>query len=135
MKQKLLKVLLALVFLSVQVMAQQKTISGKVTSADDGKPLPGVSIKIKGTSSGAVTDVAGSYSLQASKGQVLVFSFLGSLTQEITIADRNVINVSMGEDAKSLNEVVIVGYGTQKRADLTGAISTVDTKTLQSPYN
>lgn len=132
MKQKLLKVLLALVFLSVQVMAQQKTISGKVTSADDGKPLPGVSIKLKGTTNGAVSDVNGSYSLQASKGQVLVFSFLGFLTQEVTVADRNVINITMGEDAKSLNEVVIVGYGTQKRADLTGAISTVDTKTLQS---
>lgn len=132
MTNKLLKVLLALFLLSVQVMAQQKTITGKITGADDGKPLPGVSINIKGTSLGGVSDLNGRYSIQATKGQVLVFSFLGSLTQEIPVKDSNIIDVILGADSKSLNEVVIVGYGTQKRADLTGAVATVDTKVLQS---
>lgn len=123
---------LALFFLSVQVMAQQKAISGKVTSADDGNALPGVSIRIKGTTIGVVTDINGTYSIQAAKGQVLVFSFVGSLTQERTIGNESVVNVKLGADTKSLNEVVVVGYGTQKRANLTGAVSTVDTKVLQS---
>jgi hypothetical protein len=85
MKRKLLKVLLALFFLSVQVMAQQKAISGKVTSADDGKPLPGVSIKIKGTTTGVITDINGAYSLQASKGQVLACFFFGFLNHALKI--------------------------------------------------
>lgn len=124
--------LLALFFLSVQVIAQQKGISGKITSADDGNVLPGVSIRIKGTTIGVVTDINGAYSIQAAKGQVLLFSFIGSLTQERTIGNESIVNVKLGADTKSLNEVVVVGYGTQKRANLTGAVSTVDTKVLQS---
>ncbi|MFA6083983.1 SusC/RagA family TonB-linked outer membrane protein [Mucilaginibacter sp.] len=132
MEKKLLKLLLALLFLSVQAMAQQKTITGKVTSADDGNALPGVSIKIKGTPNGVTTDLNGSYSIKASNGQVLVFSFLSFATQEVTIKNLTTIDVKLGADTKSLNEVVVVGYGTQKRANLTGAVSTVDTKVLQS---
>jgi TonB-linked SusC/RagA family outer membrane protein len=132
MEKKLLRTFLALFFLSVQVMAQQKVISGKVTSADDGNALPGVSIKIKGTSDGTITDSRGSYSIKAGKGQVLVFSFISFATQEVTVKDAGVINIKLGEDTKSLNEVVVVGYGTQKRANLTGAVATVDTKVLQS---
>jgi TonB-linked SusC/RagA family outer membrane protein len=132
MKQKLLKLLFALFFLSVQAIAQQKAISGKVTNADDGNPQPGVSVKVKGSTTGAITDANGSYTIQASNGQVLVFSFIGSANQEITVGNNNVINIKLGADTKSLNEVVVVGYGTQKRADLTGAVTTVDTKALQS---
>ena len=132
MEKKLLKTFLALLFLSVQVMAQQKTISGKVTSADDGSALPGVTIKIKGTSDGTVTDVNGSYSINAASGQVLVFSFISFANQEVSVKDASTINVKLGADTKSLNEVVVVGYGTQKRANLTGAVATVDTKVLQS---
>jgi TonB-linked SusC/RagA family outer membrane protein len=132
MEKKLLKLLLALLFLSVQAMAQQRTITGKVTSADDGNALPGVSIKIKGTPNGVITDLNGSYSIKASNGQVLVFSFLSFATQELTIKNLSTIDVKLGADTKSLNEVVVVGYGTQKRANLTGAVSTVDTKVLQS---
>ncbi|WP_345954320.1 TonB-dependent receptor [Mucilaginibacter sp. PAMB04168] len=132
MKQKLLRMFFALLFLSVQAIAQQKAISGKVTNADDGNPQPGVSVKVKGGTNGTVTDVNGMYSIQAANGQVLVFSFIGSSNQEITVGSSNVINVKLGADTKSLNEVVVVGYGTQKRADLTGAVTTVDTKALQS---
>ncbi|WPU92702.1 TonB-dependent receptor [Mucilaginibacter sabulilitoris] len=132
MEKKLLNAFLAFLFLSVQVMAQQKTISGKVTSADDGNALPGVSIKIKGTDAGTVSDVNGSYSIKANSGQVLVFSFISFANQEVTVKDATTINVKLGADTKSLNEVVVVGYGTQKRANLTGAVATVDTKILQS---
>jgi TonB-linked SusC/RagA family outer membrane protein len=132
MQKKLLKMFLALLFLSGQAMAQQKTITGNVTSADDGNALPGVSIKIKGTPDGVITNVNGSYSIQVDKGQVLVFSFISFATQEVTVKDASTINVKLGADTKSLNEVVVVGYGTQKRANLTGAVSTVDTKVLQS---
>lgn len=116
----------------VHSMAQQKTITGRVTSADDGTALPGVSIKIKGTSLGSSTDVNGRYSISASTGQILVFSFIGAATQEKVVRTESVINVLLGADVKSLNEVVVVGYGTQKRANLTGAVSTVDTEVLQS---
>ncbi|MCJ8209238.1 TonB-dependent receptor [Mucilaginibacter sp. RS28] len=132
MKKKLLKMLLVLLLFSVHVMAQQKAITGKVISADDGLPLPGVSVRLKGTGMGTATDINGKYTINAAPGQVLTFSFIGSLTQEITVGTSNVINVKMGSDAKSLNEVVVVGYGTQKRADLTGAVATVDTKVLAS---
>ncbi|MDR6940940.1 SusC/RagA family TonB-linked outer membrane protein [Mucilaginibacter pocheonensis] len=132
MKKKLLNAFLAFLFLSVQVMAQQKTITGKVTSADDGNALPGVSIKIKGSSEGTITDVNGSYTIKAAQGEVLVFSFISFATQEVTVKNTGTINVKLGADTKSLNEVVVVGYGTQKRANLTGAVATVDTKVLQS---
>ncbi|MEN0053745.1 MAG: TonB-dependent receptor [Mucilaginibacter sp.] len=132
MEKKLLRLLLVMLFLSVQAIAQQKTITGKVTSADDGNALPGVSIKIKGTPDGTVTDINGLYSIKAKDGQVLVFSFVSFATQEIPVKNNGTINVKLGADTKSLNEVVVVGYGTQKRANLTGAVATVDTKVLQS---
>ncbi|TCD28610.1 TonB-dependent receptor [Pedobacter psychrodurus] len=132
MKNKLIKIFFALFFFSVQVFAQQKLISGKVTSADDGNPNPGVSVRIKGAVGGTVTDANGSYSIKAESGQVLLFSFIGSLDQQVTVGTSSVINVKMVADTKSLNEVVVVGYGTQKKANLTGAVTTVDTKALQS---
>ncbi|MBS7566987.1 TonB-dependent receptor [Mucilaginibacter sp. Bleaf8] len=132
MKKKLLNLFLVLFFLSVQAMAQHKTITGKVISSDDGNPLPGVSVRLKGTPQGTATDINGKYSIRANAGQVLVFSFTGSATQEITVGTSDVIDVKLGADAKSLNEVVVVGYGTQKRANLTGSVSTVDTKLLEA---
>ncbi|RIV17585.1 TonB-dependent receptor [Fibrisoma montanum] len=105
------------------VMAQQR-VTGTVTSAPDNSPLPGVSISITGTTRGTTTDVNGNYSLQASDGEVLRFSAIG-----FTSVDRPVqgptLNVTLQEDARSLNEVVVVGYGTQRKADVTGAISSV----------
>ena len=128
MKKRLLTLILSLVFIAVHTHAQQRTVTGKVTSADDGSPLPGVSIKIKGTSLGTSTGVDGGYSIRVSDGQTLVFSFVGTATQEIAVGGKNVVNVKLGSDAKSLNEVVVVGYGTQKKSNLTGAVSTVDVK-------
>jgi len=116
----------------LQAMAQQMTISGKVTAVEDGSALPGVTVLVKGTDNGVSTNTEGNYSINAQRGQVLVFSFIGTTTQEITVGAESVINVTLGADAKALDEVVVVGYGTQKRANLTGAVSTVDTKVLES---
>ncbi|HSO88926.1 MAG TPA: SusC/RagA family TonB-linked outer membrane protein, partial [Draconibacterium sp.] len=120
--------LILLFFLSLlitAVNAQEKiSITGKVID-NTGFGLPGVSILEKGTMNGTVTDVNGNYTLQASPQSTLVFSFMGFATQEIPIAGKTTINVEMSESVVGLNEVVVVGYGTQKMKDLTSSISTV----------
>jgi TonB-linked SusC/RagA family outer membrane protein len=106
--------------------AQDFTITGKVT-ADDGSPLPGVTVLLKGSSSGTTTDTDGVYRLQASDPNgILVFSFIGYATQEVSIGTRTSIDVSMAADITELGEVVVVGYGTVKKTDLTGSVATVD---------
>lgn len=119
-------------FIAQAGFAQSKTITGTVTSAEDGSALPGVSIVVRGTANGVSAGVDGSYTIQAAPGSVLVFSFIGMQPQEHTVGDANTIDVALGTDAKALEEVVVVGYGTQKRANLTGAVSTVDTEVLES---
>lgn len=111
--------------LSLQAMAQIK-ISGKVTSAQDNLPLPAVSIKIKGTSSGTVTDVSGNYSISLPNANaVLIFSYTGFASQEVGADGRSTINIQLKEIASGLNEVVVIGYGTAKKSDLTGAVTTI----------
>ncbi|KAA8483097.1 TonB-linked SusC/RagA family outer membrane protein [Arcticibacter tournemirensis] len=128
MKRRLLTLFMSMVFMIVQVMAQQKTVTGRVTSADDGSPLPGVSVKVRGTSAGVSTDSKGTFSIKVSPGQVLVFSFVGSTPQERTVGEESVINIKLTSDSKALNEVVVVGYGTQKKSNLTGSVSSIDVK-------
>ena len=115
-----------------QVSAQTVSVTGTVTSADDGTTLPGASILVKGTTQGVSTDMEGRYHINVERGNVLVFSFIGMVSQERTVGNETVINVTLQADATSLDEVVVVGYGTQRRSDLTGAVSTVDTKVLES---
>ena len=115
-----------------QVSAQTVQVSGTVTSAEDGLTLPGASILVKGTTKGVTSDIDGTYQIDAEKGQTLVFSFIGMVSQERTINESGTINIILEPDAQSLDEVVVVGYGTQKRSDLTGAVSSVDTKVLES---
>jgi len=104
---------------------QNKKISGKVTDSS-GAPLPGVAMIIKGTTTGTVTDVNGNYSLsRIPYNATLVFSFIGMKTQEIVAKDKSMINVIMQNEAVGLDEVVAIGYGTAKRSDITGAISSV----------
>ncbi|MBE7178367.1 MAG: TonB-dependent receptor plug domain-containing protein, partial [Mucilaginibacter polytrichastri] len=114
MKKNLLFVFLALFITVGQVLAQQKTITGKVTSAEDNGPLPGVSIKVKGSANGVSTNSEGVYSIRASAGQVLVFSSIGFVTQEKTIGNEATINLQMGGDSKSLDEVVVTAYGIER---------------------
>jgi TonB-linked SusC/RagA family outer membrane protein len=111
---------------SYQVRAQAISITGKVVTAEDGYPLPGVSVKIKGTATGTVTDQNGNYNIRASKGQVLVFSFIGTITQEHTVGSSSAINVQLRSDQKSLNEVVVTGFNIkQDRRELTTSVQTV----------
>ena len=111
---------------------QQKTITGQVSDAE-GQALQGVSVKLKGSSIGAVTDAEGRYSLQVSEaGGVLVFSYIGFATQEIPIGTGSAINATLVAETSSLSDVVVVGYGTQKKENLTGAVSTVTSEVLES---
>jgi TonB-dependent SusC/RagA subfamily outer membrane receptor len=101
---------------------QSRRVTGKVTSSGTGEPLPGVNILEKGTSNGTVTDVDGRYSLEISDGAILVFSYIGFVSQEVDVAGRSVVDFAMEEDVQNLKEVVVVGYGTQREDLVTNAI-------------
>lgn len=103
---------------------QTHVVSGIVTDRD-GNPLPGVSIVKEGTSVGVETDFDGKFTIKTNKGEVLVVSYLGMKTKKITIDDKTFINVQLEEDATSLDEVVLIGYGSQRKSDLTGAVTVV----------
>ena len=107
----------------------QNIVKGVVTDVDGG-PLPGVSILVKGTSTGATTDINGKYTINAPAQGTLVFSYIGMTKKEQAVKGRNVINVKMEEDAANLDEVVVVGYGTQKKAHLTGSVAAVSQKDM-----
>ncbi len=115
-----------LVLISFSTFAQNHAVSGVVTSEGDGLPLPGVNVIEKGTANGVVTDFNGEYSLEVSPGAVLVFSYLGYATREIEVNNQNNIDVTMAENLEALEDVVVIGYGTQKKSDLTGSVSVVD---------
>jgi TonB-dependent SusC/RagA subfamily outer membrane receptor len=105
--------------------AQQRNISGRVTG-DKGEALPGVTILVKGTTTGTATDGNGDFSFSVPAGSgTLVVSFIGYLTQEVSINNRSTVNISLAADAKNLEEVVVVGYGTQKREQVTSAVASV----------
>jgi len=116
-------------------MAVQQTISGTVTGPD-GAPLSGVSVTVKGTTRGGATDDSGHYSIQASAGDVLVFSYLGYVSQEVTVGQNTVVNIALVPDTESLEEVVVVGYGTQRKSDLTGSVGVLSADDLfMAPVN
>ncbi len=115
-----------------QAGQQRVDIKGKIVDSS-GQPLPGVTVIVKGTSQGTVTDVEGNYSLSGIAGNsTLVFSFVGMKTQEIPVGGKTAINVAMEEDAIGLEEVVAVGYGTMKKSDLTGSITKVKSESLNA---
>ncbi|SDE23086.1 SusC/RagA family TonB-linked outer membrane protein [Pedobacter soli] len=117
-----------LLFATISAFAQQ-TITGKVTDAS-GQGIPSVTVMIKGTKNGTSTSPAGAYSIKANKGDVLVFSFTGYLSQEISIQEQSSINIKLLEDSKGLDEVVVVGYGTQNRRSVTNSIAKLDKEVL-----
>ncbi|MFI2743292.1 SusC/RagA family TonB-linked outer membrane protein [Zhouia sp. PK063] len=117
--------LILLSMISCFAMAQSsQQISGTVTDGSD-IPLAGVNILVKGTTNGTQTDFDGNFTINAKTGDVLVFSFIGMKSQEVTISTTTTINVKLEENTAQLDEVVVVGYGTQKKIDVTGAISSV----------
>ncbi|NJN78370.1 MAG: SusC/RagA family TonB-linked outer membrane protein [Saprospiraceae bacterium] len=105
-------------------------VTGTVTSAEDGEPLIGVTVRVKASTSGVITDIDGNYSIKAEATDVLVFSYTGMETQEIAINGQTKIDVKLKPDAKILEEVVVVGYGVQKKSHLTGSISKVTNEKL-----
>ncbi len=115
-----------------QMSFAQIKISGTITSAADKTPLPGVNIVVKGTTSGVQSDINGEYSLEVRPGTTLEISFIGMRTKEVRVGDQTVIDVSLDQDVFGLDEVVVVGYGTMKRSDLTGSVVSISPKELQS---
>ncbi len=117
--------LLSLLFFLGFVQAQAQTVSGKVTDEATGEGIPGVNILIKNTTSGTISDIDGNYSLEAQADAVLVFSFVGYQTSEINVGGRQAINLLLALDLTELEQVVVVGYGTQRKVDLTGAVGSI----------
>ena len=108
----------------------QKTITGTITSVEDGEPLPGVSILIVGTNTGTISDIDGNYSISANSDQVLRFSFIGFAEQEVEVGAQSVINISMSADSEELEEIIVTGYSVDTRRETTGSVSTVKSKDL-----
>ena len=116
--------LLLLALFATAVLSAQSVLNGTVKGTD-GQPIPGANILVQGTTNGTTTDFDGNFSISVSSGDVLTFSYIGYASQSITIANQSTLEVVLEEDASELNEVVVVGYGTQLKSNLTGAISKV----------
>ncbi|WP_215225089.1 TonB-dependent receptor [Echinicola shivajiensis] len=114
---------------SLQEKINTIEIKGKVTD-ENGQPIPGATIQLKGTTKGTVTDIDGNYTIQVEEGTVLVYSFLGYERQEVAVGNQSVLNVSMVPDTQSLEEVVVVGFGTQKKSHLTAAVEQIGSEML-----
>lgn len=123
--------LAALLWLSGTAYAQDRRVTGRVTSSADNQGLPGVSVVVKGSATGVVTDGSGNFAITVRNAtDVLTVSSIGYQRQEITVGTRSVIDVTLLEDASALEEVVVTGYGTQSKKDITGAVASIDAKTL-----
>ncbi len=119
-------ILLLFLVAPLSLSAQTQVITGTVTEAATGESLPGVTVISKGTTLGAVTDFDGSYSIEIVPGATLVFSFVGFSPKEVRVNDQTLINVQLGESTTELDEVIVVGYGTQRKRNLTGSIAKID---------
>ena len=122
-------ILVLMCLMPCETIAQTNTIKGTVSSSDG--PVIGATVKVKGSSNGVVTDLDGNYTIKANPGDVLSFSYLGMTTKDVKVGKQTVINVSMSDDDKLLDEVVVVGYGKMKRSDLTGSVVSVNSKAIE----
>ncbi|HMG07362.1 MAG TPA: carboxypeptidase-like regulatory domain-containing protein, partial [Mucilaginibacter sp.] len=118
-------------FLNLAVFGQTK-ITGKVIGFDDKIPVIGASVKIKGSAAGAVTDLKGSFTLTVKTTDVLVISYIGYDTQEVTVGDQSVPVINLHPASRSLNEVVVTGYSSQRKKDITGAVAVVNVSNLKA---
>lgn len=123
---------ICLLFSALPMMAQDRSVSGRVMGANDNSPLPGVSILVKGTNAGTTTDGDGAFKLTVPANAVLVFSFVGYTPKEVTVGNQTALDVSLELDNRQLNEVVVVGYGTVKKSDLTGSLASVKSKEINA---
>ena len=131
MKKNLLTLLLLSLLALSSALAQSRKITGKVTSSDDGQPLPGVSVQIQGLRTGTQTNANGDYSIDAASNQSLVFTYIGSVTQVVKVNGQSVINVKLASDAKLLTEVVVVPYGAAKKEAITGSVAVLGAKDIE----
>lgn len=118
-----------LLLMATTAFAQQ-TVTGKVTSADDGSVVPGANILEKGTGNGAVTDADGKFTISVGANATLVISFVGYTTAEVAVGSQTTLDVVLKPDIQALSEVVVVGYGTTKSKDLTGSVAVVDNESF-----
>lgn len=133
MRKTLLASWLLTILCSISLLAQDITVSGRVTSSDDGAALPGVSVQIKGSSRGITTDANGNYKLNVPANARLVFSFIGYTSLEVTVGSRTTVNISLQTNAQELGEVVVTGYGNvARRKDVTSAVAVVTGKTIEN---
>jgi hypothetical protein len=119
------------VFAMTQVQAQERTYSG-VVKGSDGKPVAGASVVVIGTSAGTSTGHNGKYTIKARQGSKITYSYLGMKPVTVTTAANTIINVILENDEQALDDVVIIAYGTTKKKDLTGSISTIDSKQISA---
>lgn len=126
-------IMVIFLLLAGTLFAQQREIKGRVTDGADKSGMPGVTVMIKGTTTGTATDIDGNYMLKAGNKDVLVFSFVGMKTQEITVGNQQMIQVSLQSDQEQLDEVIVVGYTTRKKGTISGAVTTVKEDVLKVP--
>ena len=124
-RKRLTSIALLFLILWGTLFAQDRLLSGTVYDNSTGEPLPGATVVLKGTSTGSTTDLDGKFSIQVASGETIVVSFVGYLNEELAVTDQTDIRVSLVPDLTELSEVVVVGYGTQKKIELTGAVSSV----------
>ena len=122
--------------MSGHMMAQQTIVTGVITDANDGSPLIGANVLVKGAGTGSIANVDGKYSVNVPNGKnVLVFSCVGYKEQEITLKPgQKVLNVTMKEDTELLDEVVVIGYGSMKKSDLTGSVTSIKSEDLMKVF-
>lgn len=130
--KRLLLVFFVLCGFLLSASAQQRIVTGTVTSSEDGLPIPGATVQVKGTTLGTVTDINGHYSIQAAEGQILVIRFAGQRTEEVTVGARNTVDLIMQTDFLNLDEVIVVAYGVQKREASTGSVGEVRSSEIQN---
>lgn len=126
-----LKMMMLVLCCNFSVQAQEITVQGTVKGADDGLPIPGVTVLLKGTKKATTTDFDGVYSIKAKTGDILVFSYIGMLTKNVTVNSK-FINVNLKSITQDLDEVVVIGYGTVKKKELTGAVSQIKSESIES---
>lgn len=119
---------LLMVFATSLALAQERSVSGRITSADDNSAIPGVNVLEKGTSNGTVSDSDGNFRINVGPNAVLVFSFVGYTTQEVTVGSQSTVNISLVSDVTALSEVVVVGYGLQDKKEITSSVVSVTTE-------
>jgi len=134
MKSFNLKIIILFILIfagSSLVFAQSRIVTGRVTGSDTGETLPTATVAVKGTIRGMITDMNGNYQIEIKQGDaVLMFSFVGYDPQEVEIGDKTVINVELKAKSSTLEEVVVIGYGTVRKSDLTGAVGSIKAKEL-----